>query len=400
VPSSPPEPAAPDAPLAPLPSRGWVHLVLLAGVPFVALALGRFAYAAVLPAMQADLGWSTTDAAVPATANGLGYLVGATTAGWWARRVGTRAIEASLAITALAIAATALTPGLLSISVVRGVAGASGGWAFVLGAAVAARWRNEGSVAAPAWYAAGAGAGIACSAAASLLVGDDGEGWRASWLAFAAVAALITTALAVAGVAATTSYADTGTGPSLASRAKVPLDVRLATAYLLFGAGYIVFATFSVAELADRGVGTAGRTTFWLLVGAGAVVAVPAWRRVQDRLVALRPVAVPMAICAASVLAFVALDGVALAVLAGAAFGGSFLAVTAGITIAVQRSWAPSQHVAALAVLTTWFAVGQLLGPAHVLVGASGSVGLGPLLAGSAVLLGAGAVLAWPRRAA
>jgi predicted MFS family arabinose efflux permease len=381
-------------------SRPASHLLALAAIPFIALALARFAYAAVLPAMQADLGWSTQAAAVPATANGLGYLVGATTAGWWARRVGGRAIEVSLAVTTLAIAATACTPGLVGISVVRGIAGVSGGWAFVLGAAVAARWRDEGSPAAPAWYAAGAGAGIACSAGASLLVGPSGEAWRASWLAFAAVAALLTTTLAVTGFAALGPAAhpasSSGDEPAGAPARRAPLDLRLATSYLLFGAGYIVFATFSVAELADRGVGTGGRTAFWLVVGLAAVAAVPAWRQVQDQLVALRPVSVPLVVCAVAVAAFVAGRGVGLAVVAGAAFGGSFLAVTAGVTIAVQRDRAPSEHVGALAGLTTWFAVGQLLGPALVLVGASGSVGLGPLLIASAVLLAAGAAVAWP----
>jgi predicted MFS family arabinose efflux permease len=42
-----------------------------------ALGIGRFVYTPILPAMLDGLSWTTTDAGVVASANFLGYLVGA-----------------------------------------------------------------------------------------------------------------------------------------------------------------------------------------------------------------------------------------------------------------------------------------------------------------------------------
>ena len=52
----------------------------------VSLGITRFAYALLLPAMRADLGWSYTLAGAMNTANALGYLLGALATPWLMRR--------------------------------------------------------------------------------------------------------------------------------------------------------------------------------------------------------------------------------------------------------------------------------------------------------------------------
>lgn len=136
--------------------------------PAVALGLARFAYALLLPAMRTDLGWSFATAGAMNTANALGYLAGALVAAPLARRLGApRLFVAGMAVTAVALAATAGTGNLTLLILLRLVAGISGAAVFIAGAALAARL---GSGARPGQaalllgiYFAGGGFGIVVS---------------------------------------------------------------------------------------------------------------------------------------------------------------------------------------------------------------------------------------------
>ena len=55
----------------------WVVILALAMAPAVSNGFARFAYALILPAMRADLGWTYSMAGWINTANAIGYLLGA-----------------------------------------------------------------------------------------------------------------------------------------------------------------------------------------------------------------------------------------------------------------------------------------------------------------------------------
>ena len=106
-----------------LPDVKATHLGIVAGLamgPAVALGLGRFAYALLLPAMRADLGWNYAQAGAINTANAAGYLAGALMAAPIAARLGEkRSFVLGLVITAAALTATGATADFLAISVLR-----------------------------------------------------------------------------------------------------------------------------------------------------------------------------------------------------------------------------------------------------------------------------------------
>jgi predicted MFS family arabinose efflux permease len=123
---------APVAALTPL----WVVIGLAMG-PAVALGLARFAYALLLPAMRADLGWSFANAGAMNTVNAAGYLIGALVAAPFGKRAGDkRVFVVSLLLTSLAVGASGLTAHFLVLLALRLAAGFTGALAFVSGAAL------------------------------------------------------------------------------------------------------------------------------------------------------------------------------------------------------------------------------------------------------------------------
>ena len=87
----------------------WVVFGLAMG-PVVALGLSRFAYALLLPAMRADLGWSFADAGALNTANAAGYLAGALIAAPLGRRFGDKVVFVlGLLLTAIATGASGVS---------------------------------------------------------------------------------------------------------------------------------------------------------------------------------------------------------------------------------------------------------------------------------------------------
>ena len=175
----------------------WIVAGLAMG-PVVALGLARFAYALLLPAMRADLGWSYANAGAMNTANALGYLAGALIAAPIARRFGIKqTFFAGILVTAIGAGASGLTAHfglLLSLRVLTGLMGAL---AFVAGGSMTAAVAGAAAKAPVALgiYFAGGGLGVTLSAlTVPLLV--ERLGWRGGWQVLGGLA-LVATAIAL-----------------------------------------------------------------------------------------------------------------------------------------------------------------------------------------------------------
>src|SRR5690606_21626183 len=114
--------------------RGGVILsgVLLGLGPGAAIGVGRFAYALVLPAMQAGLGLSFSQAGLLGSANTAGYLLGALISHRVLSITGyRRGFYAALFAQTLALALLALGPGFALFAALRLVQGVLGAFVFV-----------------------------------------------------------------------------------------------------------------------------------------------------------------------------------------------------------------------------------------------------------------------------
>jgi predicted MFS family arabinose efflux permease len=230
------------------------------------------------------------------------------------------------------------------------------------------------------WAFGGVGAGIALSGVTVLAVQQAGS-WQTAWSACAALAVLLTAAawnLSPRGAAPAAPAA-----PAAAERPRTHRwFAALLASYLLEGVGYIIAGTFLVAALQQGAPGWIGSGA-WIVVGLAALPSCALWMRLARHV--SRPALLTISLSLQAVgIALPALSGgnvpaLAAAVLFGATFMGvSTMSLAIGTHLRIPR---------AIALLTTGYSLGQILGP---LLAA-------PLLHNgyhSALLLGAALVLA------
>ncbi|MDH6129544.1 YbfB/YjiJ family MFS transporter [Kitasatospora sp. GP82] len=384
-------------------ARSMATALGLATAPAVSLGLGRFAYALVLPAMRTSLHWSLATAGALTTANAVGYLAGALAAPSVAARRGERtALIGSLTAIVLSLAATAAFADLAYLLVVRLVAGTAGAIALIVGGTLAARL---GAGAAPGRsalllgvYFAGGGLGVAVSGAAvPLVMGSSAEGsWRTAWLVLAALSLAAVPACLPGSARSAPPAGHRGARPGLRWPAR-PL-LALLVSYGLFGAGYIAYMTFIVAHLRGHGAGNGLITTFWIALGSAAVVAGFAWGGVLGRLRGGRGSALLMAVTAVAATLPLLSSNALVSYGSALLFGSAFLSVITAVTTCARDSLPERCWTAAIAGLTTVFALGQCLGPLLAGTLSDGPSGTTAGLAIGAVLLAVAAVTALAQR--
>jgi predicted MFS family arabinose efflux permease len=371
----------------------WIVAGLAMG-PAVALGLARFAYALLLPAMRLDLSWTYANAGAMNTANAAGYLAGALIAAPVARRFGVKqTFLAGVLLTALGIGASGLTSQFIALLSLRVLAGLTGALAFVAGGSMTAAVSGSAARAPLALgiYFAGGGLGVAMSAVGVPLLLDT-VGWRGGWLVLGGLA-LIASLIALPALLRAPLPAEQS--PTAKESAWSPRVITIELAgYVLFGAGYIAYATFIIAQLRDNSNFMPQEIAFfWAFLGFAAIAGVFVWAPVLARLKGGRG--------AAAVIAAVAL-GAALPLMSGSRpiaylsallFGGSFLSTITAVASFARRAAPPEAWTRAIAALTVAFGIGQCVGP--ILSGylSDGPAGVRTGLEVSAVILLASAVV-------
>lgn len=371
----------------------WIALLLAAG-PASAFGLARFAYAVLLPPMQADLDWSYATAALLNTVNAAGYLIGALVAARVGRRLGVRqAFLLSLVTTAVALGASALSTLLPVLLGLRLIAGATGAVTFILGAALTASLASANPERSSALlmgvYVAGGGLGIVVTGLllpATLAWYPAELGWRIGWAVLGVVGIL---AWLMAAPAAR-RVPEPPPRPA-GSRAPVRGMIPLLSGYTLFGAGYIAYMTFIVALLRGDGATDVQVSVFWIVLGLAAIGGGFAWSPVIGRLSGGRAPALLMVVVALG--AGLPLFGSHPVLALGSAvlFGATFLALVGSVTHAAHRVLDPHQVTDGIGILTVGFAIGQSIGPllSGILADSADGVRAGLALSVAVVLVGA-----------
>jgi MFS family permease len=334
----------------------------------VAVGIGRFAFTPLLPLMLHDGTLDLAAASWLATANYLGYWIGAMACAlqpalWrrWGRPplAHTAAIRSGLVATVLLTLGMALPlPALWPLW--RGLAGIASALVFVYVASwCLTRLAALGAPALAGLIFVGPGLGIAASGLVASVMVAYGVQAATGWAVFAALAAGLT-AIAwpqLRGTVAAPAAAQTGDAP--APRGTVPI---LALAYGLAGFGYIISATFLPVIARQMLPGSIWLDLFWPLFGLGVAGGALLTLRVPAHWDRRHLLMGCYAMQASGILL-----GVWLPSLLGFAVGSLLLGLpfTALTLFAVQevRRLRPHDASALLGLLTAVFGLGQIAGP-------------------------------------
>ncbi|MGH7095719.1 MAG: YbfB/YjiJ family MFS transporter, partial [Stellaceae bacterium] len=248
-----------------------------------AIGIGRFVYTPILPPMVAALDLSKSQAGLIASANFLGYLIGALLAAMPTLRGSRRRwLLGSLVLSAATTAAMGLSQSLLSFLTLRLVGGAASAFVLIMASTlVLEHLATTGRSFLSAVHFAGVGGGIAVSAAMVAGLLGLGQSWRVLWLTSGALSlgALLAVA-ALVPASATPAKPAAGTAPGVVDASLR----RLVIAYGLFGFGYIITATFLVAIVRMTPAIRALEPVIWVVFGLAAVPSVAMWARIAASL--------------------------------------------------------------------------------------------------------------------
>jgi predicted MFS family arabinose efflux permease len=355
----------------------WIALAGLAA----AMGIGRFAFTPLLPLMQAE-GLTLPQGAALASANYLGYLLGALACAALAPPPATAARWGLLAVALATLAmpwATSPAAGLL----LRGGAGVASAYVLV---GVSAWALNRRAPAGQVY--AGVGVGMVVAGGVALAVGLAGGSADSGWWLLGGVAAAVF------------AWA----GPALRHddvRAARPADVEpprlrrgsaiaLVACYGAFGFGYIVPATFLPAMARELVGDPAVFGWTWPVFGLAAAVSTSLAGRLAHALSPRALWAASQVVMALGVLLpAVAPRSLAALVASAVCVGGTFMVATMAGLQEARRVAGPGA-ARLMAAMTAAFGAGQFIGPLllAVLPAASlSAIAAVLLLASSAALL-------------
>lgn len=337
----------------------WPTVLQAAAALAVSMGIGRFAYTPILPLMHAQAGLSAQGGSTLATANYIGYLFGAVAVILVPALVrSTLVLRAGLVILIATIALMAETTRPEAWFTLRLVAGAASALVFIIAvSAMLSRLRRHAQHLI-GWGFGGVGAGIALSGVVVLIVRTTGT-WRTAWLASAALAVVVT------AVAWPLRPEPTDAPTALPLHGDLPGTHRwfgaLFASYFLEGIGYIIAGTFLVAAINEHSPAWAGASA-WVLVGLAALPASAMWAGLSRRWTRPTLLLAALLIQAVGIALPALVTGVVPALVSAVLFGATFLGVV-GLVLALG---AHLQYPRAVALLTTGYAIGQVLGPVIV----------------------------------
>lgn len=331
---------------------------------FIAMSIGRFAYTPILPFMQQEAGFSTRFAGFLASSNYAGYLVGAIIASIVPlKRNRAIFLRISIITSVLLTLLMGLTYSHASWMVWRFLSGITSAFVFVLASSLIldqlAKQRKLGWVG--VMYG-GVGLGIFISGLLVPLLIENFH-YEGAWIGLACLAGLLSIIVFLTVKEDDSSQVVTPSSPLHIKTTKNPKWLPwLLASYGLEGLGYIVTGTFIVAIAEQTPAFSGNATSVWVLVGLTAIPSCVLWAYFGNKYGYMSSLMVLLMIQAVGI-ALPAISTSSTSFYVSAIlFGATFMGVTT-LATAFARNKNPLGSARVIAIMTTIYALGQMIGP-------------------------------------
>jgi len=363
---------------------------------FIAMSIGRFAYTPILPFMQQETGFSTRFAGFLASSNYAGYLVGAIIASIVPlNRNRALLLRCSIVISILLTLLMGLTYSHTLWMIWRFLSGIMSAFVFVLASSLVldqlAKQRKLGWVG--VMYG-GVGLGIFVSGLLVPLLIENFH-YEGAWIGLAGVAGLLSIVVFLTVKEDETSITIKPTVQHKKSTKNPKWLPWLLTSYGLEGLGYIVTGTFIVA-IADQTPAFSGNaTSVWVLVGLAAIPSCVVWAYFGNKYGFMLSLMILLVIQSIGIALPAISDSSTSFYISAILFGATFMGVTT-LATAFARNKNPFGSARIFAIMTTVYALGQMVGPSLAGVLANETESYTWALLGAALLVFIGALFLLP----
>ncbi|PHQ70244.1 MAG: hypothetical protein COB93_06005 [Sneathiella sp.] len=327
----------------------------------VGLGLSRFVYTPILPFMEIGLGISKSQAGLIASANFLGYLMGAFIAVKETLPGSSRRwFISSLIVCAVTTMAMGWTTSFNLLLVLRVIGGGGSAFVMVFGSALVLKRLAAGKRSGlSALHFAGVGTGIAVSA---VLIGglvSADIGWQGMWIWSGG----LSLALVIPIFWLVPPEEETAAIATAASKIRYGRSLKaLILSYFLLGFGYIITATFISLLVRQMPHLQWMQSIIWLAVGLAAIPSVALWTWVGARLGNNHSYAIASLLLAIGVAGSVLGQSELTILLSAVLLGGTFMGMTAlGLISAHELAADNARQI--MAVMAIAFGLGQMIGP-------------------------------------
>jgi predicted MFS family arabinose efflux permease len=368
-------------------AKALAGLVALA----VAMGIGRFAFTPVMPMMLQDTGLSIASGSALASANYLGYLLGALSA-MVLRIRPERAIRGALVTIGIATMAMGLSLPFAAWLLLRMLAGFASAWVLIS----VSTWCLETLAAYQRPFLnslvfAGVGSGIVAAGLLCMAMTKNNAGSAQAWIALGLLS-VIATALVWRFFPPHAAAADGAKEAGPGTFRWNAHAVRLVCCYGVFGFGYIIPATFLPVMAKNALHGSAAFGWTWPLFGVAALVSTLAVATLRRHISNRRLWMVSHWVMAVGILLPVWSPQLFTILAAALCVGSTFMVITL-VALQEAKQIAGRDATGLIAAMTAAFAGGQIVGPLTVRVAGGGNASFSAGLIVAAVMLAAGALL-------